>query len=347
MPHPNLKSYLFAAYTKIRGWFVSGIIPLSTKLKNFCTSWWKIMLLIFSGFFILYYGLGGWSVNKIDTDTDYEINTPANQSATIEIMSFLINREVRENMWTPNLPFVFPSYFLDNMPNFQLGLFSALQNTSKAMARRLDKTVASSDDRPLKTAAEYLSYPGTIWMFSPQNKLVPVPSAGSQYRKARKQLINYNQSLRDGSDVFYKSPQDLAYILQQIAKDLWRSSGVLEEHIQEHSSDWFDFQSDNLFYHQQGKLYGYYLLIKALCFDYKNIIVASDVYAPLTNMLKALENAAHLSPTIVYNGTIASSANSLLALNYYTVKADVIAESIIKRLLETNPIPPQGHADDY
>ena len=140
-------------------------------------SWVKVAAVVVTVFLVLYYSLGGWLVQNIDTTTDYEIRTTDNQSATVEMMSFLINREIRENMWTPNLPFIFPSYFLDNMPNFQLGVVSSLKTTSAALAARLDKTVAQKSDMPLKSAAEYLSYPGTVWMFSPANKLVPAPSA--------------------------------------------------------------------------------------------------------------------------------------------------------------------------
>lgn len=119
-------------------------------------------------------------MNKIDTTTDYEINTPPSQSATVEMMSFLIKREVSDKMWTPNLPFIFPSYVLDNMPNFQLGLMSAVSNVSSSFAAKVDQTIAPEKELPLKTAAELLKYPGTIWMFSPQNKLLrflpPTPS---------------------------------------------------------------------------------------------------------------------------------------------------------------------------
>ncbi len=303
-------------------------------ISGFFVSWWKLLVFGIAAVAFLYYPLGGWFVNKIDTTTDYEINTPNDQSATVEMMSFLIHREVTENMWTPNLPFMFPSYFLDNMPSFQLGMLSSLKTMSAAMSAKLDKMVATKDELPLKKAADFLKYPGTIWMFSPQNKLLPAPSAGSQYRKARKQLIAYNQALRDGSAVFYKSPQDLAFFIQRICNDLWRSNKSLEERIRENSSDFFDFSADEVFYFQKGKVYVYYLLLKTLAHDYKDIIVSYDVYQPLTNMLKSMESVVRLSPMIVRNGVPDSSfaPNSLLSAGYYTVKAASIGRTIVDKL---------------
>lgn len=297
-------------------------------------SWVKVSAVVVTIFLILYYSVGGWMVQNIDTTTDYEIRTADDQSATVEVMSFLINREIRDNMWTPNLPFIFPSYFLDNMPNFQLGIFSALKTTSAALAARLDKTVAQKNDMPLKSAAEYLSYPGTVWMFSPTNKLVPAPSAGSQYRKARRQLLEYNQLLRDGSVFFYKSSADLAYFLQRIADDLWKSGAVLEAQVRENSSSWIDTKVDDIFYFQKGKVYAYYLLIKALGHDYKDIVVECDVYRPLTNILKTLEDAALLSPAVVRNGETDSSTapNSLMTSGYYTLKAASVGKTVVEKL---------------
>lgn len=336
----KLKSFLTALFNylhklPLKNWLLS----YRQKLHHFLASWWQLLLGAFAALVFLYYPVGGWIIEDIDTTTDYEINTAPSQSATVEMMSFLIKREVADKVWTPNLPFIFPSYFLDNMPNFQLGLVSSVSTTADALSAKLDKIVASKQDQPLRTAAELLRYPGTIWMFSPQNKLTPVPSAGSQYKKARKQLIAHNQSLRDGSEVFYKSAADLAYILQKITKDLRRSSSKLDAHIRENSATWIDSRADDLFYYQKGKVYGYALLLNALGSDYKEIIVNADVYQLWTRMSKALEDAAVLNPPLVRNGELDSTSapNHLAAIGYYTLKAAVTGQDIVNRLNQTLP----------
>ena len=294
-------------------------------IVNFVTSWWRALIIAFAALIFLYYPLGGALINDLDNNTGYEIKTRPEQSAAAEMMAFLINREVNQKLWTPALPFFFPSAWLDNMPNYQLGIISAVADLAESLARVQEKTIADgSDPSPLSEAAELLQYPGTIWMFSPQNSLIPVPSASSQYAKARKLLIRYNKFLAAGAETAYKSPEDLAFILKRISYDLSRD-GIkkLEEQIREENTSWVDFKADNIFFYNQGKAYGYYLLLQALGHDYKEIIVSRNLYQKWTQMLSALETASAIRPLIVRNASLDSSfsPNHLNYLAFYMLKA--------------------------
>ena len=340
MPQQKLKQ----ALVKIREFLHNRLQKLSWRplriILELFGSWWQIIAISIAAIIFLYYPLGGWLVEDIDTNTDIEIS-PANesQSATAEMMSFLIRREVNDNIWTPNLPFFFPSYFLDNMPSFQLGLMSGVSSLAQSMAAKLEKNIATPEDNHLHQAAELLEYPGTIWMFSPQNKLVPVPSAHSQYRKARKQLIKYNQELNDGSLVFYRNPKDLAYFLRRMKLQLVKTTGQLEAQIREESSSWTDNQADNLFYHARGLAYADYMLIKALGFDYKQILVDTNTYSDWTILLKTLESAAQLSPAIIRNGEADSltAPNHLSNIGFYLYKAQIMLQKIAQQLEKHSP----------
>lgn len=311
------------------------------RLLSFFNSWSQVLGILILGFICLYYPIGGYLINKIDTNTDFEFKTNPEQSATIEVMSYLIKREVNDNLWTPNLPFIFPSYILDNMPNFQLGIISSVSKTTFAMSKKLDKTVISEKESPLKTAADLLKYPGTIWMFSPQNRLTPAPSANSQYRRARRRLIDYNQSLLDGSRIFYKSPDDLAYLTRSVARTLWKSNLDIDSHVREFSTSFFDTRADNVFYYAQGQAYAYYLIMRALSYDYKDIIVNREVYEEWTRALKYLEEAAHLDPSVIRNGALNSAftPNHLAALSYYTSRAAYVIHNLSSKLKHN---PSQG-----
>ena len=326
-------------WTDIRHWlsaypWADKLVALRNKLLSFLASWWKLLLAFLAAVIFLYYPLGGWLIHNIDTSSDYEINTPPDQSATVEMMSFLVKREVSDKMWTPNLPFIFPSFFLDNMPNFQLGLMSAVSQTATSLSKRIDKPIAAETDQPLHLAAELLRYPGTVWMFSPSNKLTPVPSAGNQYKKARKQLISFNRDLRNGSIPFYKSPADLRYFMDRMISDLRSSNSRLEAAVRENSTGWIDLRADDVFYFQKGKLYGYLLLFKALGHDYKDILVNADIYQPWTAMLNALEQGVLLDPAIVRNGALGSvvSPNHLSEIGWFTLKAADIGHNIVQKL---------------
>lgn len=337
MPKLQFKEFLAVS----RNFFSQKIMPRISGLPNilviFISSWWHIILIAFAALAFLYYPLGGLMVNDIDTDTAYEINeTDSAQSATVDMMAFMINREVNDKMWTPNLPFFFPSYFLDNMPNFQLGIFDTLASFSAGFAKKADAPIVSKDrPRYVKEAAELLKYPGTVWMFSPTNKLMPAPSANTQYRKARKYLIKFNHALTSGTQVWYKNPEDLAYFLNRARKDLWRSATQKVEHaVVENSPDFTDTKADDVFYFNQGKTYAYYLLFKALGHDYKDIIVKNDAYGAWTAMLKALENASQINPAVVRNGELdsLSAPNHLAALGYYMLKAQSLMTKIEQKL---------------
>ncbi len=336
----SLKKFLSekASYLKsrLKGVKALQMRQLLSKTMVFIGSWWRVLLVSLIAFICLYYPLGGLWLQNIDKTTDYEINIKnPQQSSAVEMASFIINREVNEKMWTPNLPFFFPTFFLDNMPEFQLGIIKATSNVVSAMARRLDTPIVSEADEPhLKTAGKLLKYDGHIWMFSPTNSFTPVPSAHSQYRKARKQLIKFNQQLNAGSIPFYRNPTDLAYILTRINKDLNTSVEKLDSQIREESGSWTDFKADNVFYYNQGKAYAYYLLLKALGNDYKDILVDKDAYLLWTRSLKALEDASKLDSLYIRNAQLNSMAapNHLQYLAYFMIRSKDANQDIITAL---------------
>lgn len=306
------------------------------KVRNLVSTWPRLIAVLAVGFIVLYYPLGAIITENIDTSTDYNIQKENNRSSTIDTLSFIIHREVYVNSWTPALPFIFPSSLLDNMPSFQLGLISSVSNIANSLSKQ--QTQITSADNPLVTAAELLRYPGNIWMFSPTNKLIPVPSSNSQYRRARRHLKDYNKILSSGGAVFNTSAAGLQFILKNIHKDLTKTLSLLETHIREHSSDIFDTRSDDTFFYTKGKLYGYHLLLSALMADYKDTIVKHNTYQTFTIIQKALENAFSISPLIVRNASLDSSfsPNHLANVGFYTSKASANITKAIKKLSQTN-----------
>lgn len=303
---------------------------------RFISSWWHLLLAGFILFLCLYYPLGAWITNNLDRNTDYEINTAnTKQSAGAEMAAFIINREVNDKLWTANVPFFFPSYFLDNMPNFQLGMMNATSNVVSSLSKRIDSPIINHEETSvLQKAAELLKYDGKIWMFSPSNRFTPVPSANTQYRKARKNLIAFNQALNSDEIIFYRRPEDLAFILKRINTNLKKSLEVLDNQVREESTSWTDFKADDIFYYNQGKAYAYYLLLKAIGHDYKDILVEKNVYILWTKTLKALEDASKIDAFSIRNAELNSltAPNHLVYLAYYMEKAQNINKDIIQAL---------------
>lgn len=338
MPEFNIKKFLSEKTAQIKSGYLAKIkLPhgrqLLSKLMSFIGSWWRVLLVALTAFIFLYYPLGGLWIHNLDKTTDYEIDIKnRQQSSTVEMAAFLIDREINDKMWTPNLPFFFPSFFLDNMPNFQLGIMKAVSNITFAMSKKLDTPITGgTEEAHLKTAAKLLKYDGHIWMFSPANSFTPVPSAHSQYRKARKQLIKFNQQLNTGDLPFYRNTSDLMYFLTRINKDLNTSLEELDAQIREENNSWTDFKADDVFYYNQGKAYAYYLLLKAMGNDYKEILVDKNVYLLWTRSLKALEDAAKLDALYIRNAELNSltAPNHLQYLAYFIIKAKDINQDII------------------
>ena len=221
------------------------------------------------------------------------------------------------------------------MPSFQLGVIKAVGNVTSALSQKLSPSITNPEDPELlHQAAKLLRYPGTVWMFSPDNKLLPAPSSTAQYRKARHDLIAYNELLLNKKVVFYRSATDLSYFLTQISRSLGASEARLSAHIREHNTDWFDTKADNVFYYNQGKAYGFYLLLKAMGHDYQQIIVDSGQYENWTKLLNALQSASELSPSVVRNAELNSifSANHLNYLGFYIIKAQNLISQITTAL---------------
>ena len=290
----------------------------------------------------LYYPLGALLSEKIERNTDIDINSSiGNQSQTINMVSYLVNQEVNEKIWTPNLPFFFPAAILDNMPNYQLGMMNGISKFTTAFEKRLDKNIADKENNSdLYRAATMLRYSGTIWMFDPNNKIKPVPSASSQYRKARRKLNKYNQELAIGVISFKKNIDDLIFILKNTNENLAQSSNQLTAWIRENSTNWIDLKADDKFYYNQGKAYAYYMLLKALGLDYQEIIVNNNQYQTWISLIKALQDACLIQPRIVRNAELSSSLapNHLMYLNNYLLKAQNVIAKLIRNLNEQKKV---------
>ena len=274
---------------------------------------WKSIAVILPLILVLYYSIGGYVTNNIDKNVSFEAVGKGKGLAIVNAGSDLIKREVDDNMWTPNLPFIFPGFVLDNMPSFQTGVIQSVSSSMNALSKFFDS-------EELKEASELLKYPPNIWILSKGDNLALAPSSGAQYRKARKELLAFNKNVDIAAS---EAKTILDKLLKNMEKDLNKISTDLDNQVQEFSSNWVDFGADNVFYLSQGRMYAYYVLLKAMSHDFKSIIVEAKQYEKLTSVMKSLEDGFLLDPAMVRNGKIDGvvSANHLMTLNYHVVKA--------------------------
>ena len=261
-------------------------------------------LLLLAVILLLYYPVGMLMISNIDDDPGFGPGQVADgASHAVAVAAALIDREVDQHAWPASDPFFFPGAALDNMPNFQTGIVYALSRFAVDMTDQIGRTRGSSQADPdLDKAAGLLKYPPNVWIYDPSTSWAPTASSQSQYRAARRALLDYNDKLASQKAVFERRADNLLSTLDRFAADLGSTSAVIDQQIRDHSGDFVDFHADDVFYNAKGKLYAYALLFRALGTDFANVIAERDLKAVWAQTEQSLVEAATLRPLIVING---------------------------------------------
>ncbi|MDP1626048.1 DUF2333 family protein [Parvibaculum sp.] len=289
---------------------------------------------------LLYYPIGMLIVHTVDDDPDFAPSAADLQPGGSEAVAYavaLIDREVNENAWTANDPFFMPGFMLDNMPNFQQGIMSALARFGFELTDQLGRTRGSSEaDSDLQRAAGLLQYPGNVWIWNPSVSLAPRASSESQYREARRRLMNYNTRLAAGSANYDIRADNLLATIERFAADLGSSSALIDRHLTEDAGSLFDSGADDVFYLTKGKLYGYYMILKGLGTDFAPIIKERNLQKPWNEMVESFRKAALLDPWVVMNGAPDAQfqPNHLAMQGFYLLRARTQLREISNILLK-------------
>jgi hypothetical protein len=297
---------------------------------------WPVVLV---AVLLVYYLAGMAWLHQIDDDPAFAIETsaPEGGSRAVALTADLIDREINTHRWVANDPFFMPGSMLDNMPNFQQGIVTALSRFALELTDQIARTRGSSQmDPDLNNAAGLLRYPGDVWIFNPSTSLAPTASSESQYRQAMIALRAYNERLGAGNAVFETRADNLLATLDRIANDIGSSSAVLDRHLAESSGFGLDFQADDLFYANKGRLYAYYLLLRELGHDYARVIQERDLSSAWAQMLESFRQAAILQPWVVVNGAPDSllMPSHLAAQGFFLLRARTQLREISNILLK-------------
>jgi hypothetical protein len=291
-------------------------------------SWRRLKIggLALLGLLVVYYGGGMIWLHEIDDDPDFALasTAPEGGSATVAVAADLIDREINTHRWVANDPFFMPGSLLDNMPGFQQGIIAALSRFTVELADHIARTRGSSQiDRDLDIASGLLKYPGTVWIFDFAVSFAPTASSESQYRRAMRAMRDYNQRLSEGQATFEIRADNLQATLERIAADVGSSSAAIDRHLAERSGFGLDFSADDVFYMNKGRLYAYYLLLRAMTIDFGKVISERDLSGPWTQMLDSFRAAATLQPWVVVNGDPAGQLlpSHLAAQGFFLLRA--------------------------
>ena len=318
----------------------AGPSPSSGGASRNWFGWLRPVIILIPLAIVLYYGVGMAVVHSIDDNPDFTIPASDNVeggSKSVAAAAALIDLEVNQHSWTANDPFFQPGWMLDNMPNYQQGIMTALARFGFELTDQLGRTRGSSEADPdLQAAAGLMQYPGDIWLWNPSKSLALKSSSESQYREARRHLLAYNKRLAKSDAVFDRRSDNLLATLDRFAADMGSSSAVIDKHLAESSGLWIDTRADDIFYNTKGRLYAYYVVLTALGEDFKGIIKERNLDQPWAEMLTSLRNAVELSPWVVVNGRPDSQfmPSHLAAQGFYLLRARTQLREITNILLK-------------
>lgn len=283
---------------------------------------WKAVIFSVCSFLFCYYIIGSYLSENIDTSEFKQ-----KKDSAVALMAELIEREVDNHIWTPNLPPIFPAYVLDNMPNFQKGVISCVRDMVLSF-KNLDL-----QNKNLSKAARLLKYPPDVWLMKQKSAFSLAPSSNSQYRKAKRELEEFTKHAQ-----LFPSTYNLQKILASLSSHLNKNILKNEEQITEHYSAFNSSQADDVFYFNKGYAFALWQICDALGHEFKDALLSTDAYDSWTYLIGSLRHAAQYSPAIVRNAKSDSifSPNHLIVQNYYLSRALTNIEKIENKLRETN-----------
>jgi hypothetical protein len=252
----------------------------------------------------LYYPIGMIMIHNVDDDLSFgPKEVLEGESHAVAVTAALIEREIDTHVWVANDPWFLPATALDNMPNFQQGMMSALGRFAFELTDQIGRTRGSSQtDTDLQSAAGLLQYPGDTWVWDPAVSLAPTATSEAQYRKAMRALRNYNKRLAPGNAVFERRADNLLATMDRIALDLGASGASLDQSVRNSKGWGLDLDADDVFYGVKGQAYAYYMVMRGLELDFEEEIRLKNVEKLWADMMKSLEAVATLQPMIVLNG---------------------------------------------
>ena len=292
------------------------------------------------GLLLVYYIGGMLWLTKVDDDIEFGMpsSAPAGGSQTVAMVADLIERETETHRWIANDPFFMPGYMLDNMPNFQQGIMTALFRFTSELRDEIARTRGSSSEDPdAKAAAGYLSYPPDVWIFNPKvSWWTPTAPSEKQYGQGMRSLRQYNQRVADEDARFETRSDNLQTLIDRFTSDIGSASATISRHIEEQATSWLDFQADDLFYANKGRLHAYYLLMRAMQEDFGDVIQEKGLGNAWRLTLKSLEEASTLQPWVVMNGSPDSQfrPSHLAAQGFYLLRARTQLKEISNILLK-------------
>lgn len=313
----GVRDFLSSAWKKAKGFLKTSVRfrpPSTENMVSFVLRWWHWLLGGLFAFLILYYPVGALLIHRIDVNPGFSGEITGNSPRTLATLSALIRREVNEHVWTPSLPFIFPSAILDNMPGYQTGIMDGIRRTVDVLEAR------NPGNEDLKKAAAALTYPGTTWYVSGWQ---PTVSAQRRYQNAYTDLIRYEEKIAEGTASFNTDRAALSALLTSLSDGLRANAEIIRKQVSKYEKRLFDMHADDVFYNVKGQVYVSFLVLRDIREDFKDAFENDAVRWLWLDAEASLKQALMIQPLFVTNGSPETQfmPNHLLALGFYLTHA--------------------------
>lgn len=205
--------------------------------------------------------------------------------------------------WLPNDLPGSPGYFLDNLPNFQLGVLQTVRHASRVLRDNLTRQ-RTSERVHKDTDIAYSAYANDPlkWAF---------PSAEGVFGRGNAALLRFRDDL-GGRATFYPRADNLIQLLEPLISELGAVTALLLEARDGDKVGWFEV--DDNFYYAQGVGYAMYGIMGAVGSDFRQVLKDKNA-SEITGLIVRSLRASQFEPWFVANGSkdgiMANHSNNL------------------------------------
>ncbi len=218
--------------------------------------------------------------------------------------------------WLPN-DLYWPTIFLDNMPNFQIGVLEVVRYNSRVLRDNLSRMRTTDKIDPMAEGAfTSLSNDPYKWWF---------PRAENKWKKAHEDLEVFYLNFLAGESHFYPRADNLAVLLEQYASlmggvntrlinaprdirevlslDNDKKNGLNNSKKVDVDIPWYHI--DDNFYYAQGVAYALYGSFRAIRVDFIDVLEDKNSLELVDKILEDLRRC-DFEPLVVFNGDLES-----------------------------------------
>lgn len=243
----------------------------------------------------------------------YDIKANVDLAGHTSTRSLIIMTENMTKKWLPNDKF-YPTIFLDNPQNFQLGLLESVRYTTRVFRDKVTRLRTTDKiDTSMEQAFVFFSNDPFKWI---------LPSAESKFNAGVKSLKVFESQLKTGQSSFYQRADNLNELLDQYVSLLGGVNTRLSNAprrktktiSQETAGDAYTkgekyvdtrvpwTKLDDNFYFARGVAYGTRQMMLAIKVDFDNIFKIKNAGVLVDRIIELLDQS-QFEPIIVLNGS--------------------------------------------